>query len=270
MTGNVVDTSGFARISSFLLRDFPRDPYRIAYLRGGSREVLKLRLFEFTQMGYLIVYEHGIAGRSGHHLGVAPDAPDRRSLPLPDRRLLTFFESPRSSREIFAMPYPPELLAACREYRRELERLGLRKGFVASENQFLKIAKIGLALILFASIALVLPLGPQVPLFVLALIAAGGLLLLFFGVTARPSRKGREYLGWLAKRHTDHARLDRETWALKPPAKQLALVGICGLGVLDGTEADALAAVLGKRYADDSIYKAHEYMHSCASACHGV
>jgi hypothetical protein len=33
------------------------DPYRIAYLRGGAREILKLRLYELAQMGYLTVHE---------------------------------------------------------------------------------------------------------------------------------------------------------------------------------------------------------------------
>ena len=37
--------------------DYPVEPYEVAYLRGGSRELLKLRLFELMQKGYLIVIE---------------------------------------------------------------------------------------------------------------------------------------------------------------------------------------------------------------------
>ena len=33
------------------------DPYEVAYVRGGSRELPKLRLFELIQTGYLTVVE---------------------------------------------------------------------------------------------------------------------------------------------------------------------------------------------------------------------
>ena len=61
------------------------DPYEVAYLRGGAREVLKLRLFELMQTGYLVVAEKKRWFGTERWLTVALDAPSRRDLPNPDK-----------------------------------------------------------------------------------------------------------------------------------------------------------------------------------------
>src|SRR5215813_12395129 len=98
----------------------PVDPYEVAYLRGGSRELLKLRLFELMQKGCLIVIERRRWYGADRWLAVATDIQNREELPPADQRLLEFFGHRRTAQEIFNLAFPQELESACRRYRQEL------------------------------------------------------------------------------------------------------------------------------------------------------
>jgi hypothetical protein len=112
MTTRTIDDFPTTGRSTSLLLDHPIDRYRIAYLRGGARELLKLRLFELMQMGYLVVYENRRWYGTRQRMGVSPDSPDLQKLPAPDRALLDCFRTPRSEAQIRRMPMPPELRAS--------------------------------------------------------------------------------------------------------------------------------------------------------------
>ena len=223
------------------------DPYRIAYLRGGAREILKLRLYELAQMGYLTVREQKCWYGTIQWLAAAPDSPDWRELPLPDQNLLEFFETPRSVREIFTMPFPPELVDACRSYRQDLKRIGLLKGWISSDDQISKFLRVGFAGLLFLSLVLNFIMGAKAPIFWVAFVAV--FLLVFFSplVAYRPSRKGKRYLKWLLSKYRSYVNFNAETWDLTPPPKRLTLVSILGFGILADSPADAFASLFEKK-----------------------
>src|SRR5262245_19345090 len=81
------------------LSEYHVDPYEIAYLRGGSLEYLKLRLFELMQMGCLIAIEDKRGFGTNRRLALSPDFQNWSELTPPDQQLLTFFGTPRTSEE---------------------------------------------------------------------------------------------------------------------------------------------------------------------------
>src|SRR5262245_56754086 len=106
------------------------DPYELAYVRGGGREILKLRLCELMQRGYLIVIEKKGWFSTERWLAAAPDPPSRQDLPRPDQYFLDFFEMRRTAKEIYTLRFPPELESACRQYRQELWQRHMMTGWL--------------------------------------------------------------------------------------------------------------------------------------------
>src|SRR5262245_8096353 len=134
MASTLAEATGARRDGeSIPVTDYP-DPYELAYLRGGGREILKLRLFELMQMGYLIVIEKKGWFNTERWLAVAPDSPSRQDLPRPDQYFLDFFETRRTAKEIYTLRFPPELESACRQYRQELWQRDLLTGWLAPES----------------------------------------------------------------------------------------------------------------------------------------
>src|SRR5262245_46529666 len=140
MASSIANASVRASVAGTLSGSSPIDPYEIAYLRAGAREVLKLRLFELMQLGYLAVYLRSRTRKFGCYLGVNPDAKELSALPQSDQTLLASLVTPQPARQILNRTYPPELLAACDGYRRDLDRLGLldvREGVITTRMWFL-------------------------------------------------------------------------------------------------------------------------------------
>jgi uncharacterized protein (TIGR04222 family) len=111
------------------------DPYGIAYLRGGVQELLKLRLFELEQKGYLVVAEEKPWYGAKRWLVAAPDSPDWQNLPPLDQSLLALYRVRRSPKDIFKLEFPRELVDACRQYRQAFKESGLLTGRWGREDE---------------------------------------------------------------------------------------------------------------------------------------
>jgi uncharacterized protein (TIGR04222 family) len=233
-----------ALFSSASMGDHPIDPYRIAYLRGGAREVLNLRLFELMQMGYLIVQENRRWYGTPRRMRVAPDAPDLQKLPAPDRVLLDYFRTPRSEAQIRRMPMPPELLMACSSYQQELRRGGLLSGLISHGAFSSKFARPWLAALFVFILFMHAYTSQSFSLFLIAVACALVLGLVVPRLFYRPTSKGRQYLARLSAQYAPYAHFDHETWALTPPAKQAIILSIFGFGVLAESPADALGRMV--------------------------
>ena len=233
-----------ALFASASMGDHPIDPYRIAYLRGGAREVLNLRLFELMQMGYLVVHEYRCWYGTRRRMGVAPDAPDLQKLPAPDRALLDDFRSPRSEAQIRRMRMPPELLMACSSYQKDLRRDGLVSGSISRGAFSSKIAWPWIAALLVFTLFIGAYTSQNFSLFLIAVACALVLGLVVPRLFHRPTRKGRQYLARLSAQYAPYAHFDHETWALTPLAKQAILLSIFGFGVLAESPADALGSIV--------------------------
>src|SRR5215813_13931850 len=120
MTSTLTQVMDSNRDIGSSLAEYQVDPYEIAYLRGGSLEFLKLRLFELMQMGCLIV--------TNRRLALSPDFQNWSELTPPDQQLLTFFRTPRTSEETLDLEFPQELEDACGQYRQELRQRRMLSG----------------------------------------------------------------------------------------------------------------------------------------------
>lgn len=236
------------------LAEYDVDPYEIAYLRGGTRELLKLRLFELVQRGYLIVIEKRRWYGTKRCLAVAPDLQNWNEMTPPDQQLLTFFRTPRTSKEIFDPAFPQELEGACWQYRQELGQSGMLTGRLAPEDGIYEFFRIALG----GGIFLLWFIMTFVMYSVLLFAAAFGALFIFslilhFCFEYRPTQKGKRYLKELGGRFESLAKPDNATWANTSHTTQLIAVAVFGLGILAGTPFDALAEILGRQAARGGV-----------------
>src|SRR5262249_38248911 len=128
------------------------DPYEIAYLRGGSLEFLKLRLFELMQMGCLIVTEEKRWFGTKRWLALSPEFQNWNELTPPDQHLLTFFSTPRTSKETRNLAFPQEFEDACMQYRQDLKQRRLLSGRLAPEAGPYKFVNAAPVLIFFLAL----------------------------------------------------------------------------------------------------------------------
>src|SRR5262245_16124659 len=128
MTSTLTQVMDSNRDIGSSLAEYQVDPYEIAYLRGGSLEFLKLRLFELMQMGCLIVTEEKRWFGTKRWLALSSEFQNWNELTPPDQHLLTFFRTPRTSKETRDLAFPQELEDACRQYRQELKQRRMLSG----------------------------------------------------------------------------------------------------------------------------------------------
>jgi uncharacterized protein (TIGR04222 family) len=258
-----------ASITGTLSGSLPFDPYQIAYLRGGAREVLKLRLFELMQLGYLVVTEKKRLHGTERWLTVAPDAPSRQHLPNIDKHLLAYCETPRTATDILSLRFPTDLENACRNFRQELRQRGLLQGRLARESKtFRSISYAVVALFLLALFGgpIVTQTGPVALLAMIAFALANGLLESRLACNA--SVAGREHLRTLEAQYTPYAERDRAQWEQVPPVSQFAAVAVLGFGILQSGPFDAFASLLGTQVQGGVEYGV-ESGGGCDSGCGG-
>ncbi|MBI4908908.1 MAG: TIGR04222 domain-containing membrane protein [Acidobacteria bacterium] len=117
-----------------------QDPYRIAYLRGGKKELLNTLVVSLLNRGLL--------QQSGDHLK-APSNWRNLGIKEPgERALLEFCEASKDMREIHAM----SILSVSDQYEAELERLGLLPG---PAERDLRRSDSAIALLVVISVAVV-------------------------------------------------------------------------------------------------------------------
>ena len=102
------------------------DPYEIAYLRGGAREVTHVAIVELIQRGFLEVWNPSGIPDSSSSIRAAEKHPDTRHLNPLERIAFDFFARPRSGKEIFTIGgLPHELERHCADRRDTLLEQGL-------------------------------------------------------------------------------------------------------------------------------------------------
>jgi uncharacterized protein (TIGR04222 family) len=227
--------------------EFQLDPYELAYLRGGSRELLKLHLFELTQKGYLIVIEKKRWFRTDQWLAVAPDLPPAEELTETGQDLLTWFTEPQTAKDIFNHIFPEGLRADCLHYRTSLLQRGILTGWLAPESKISKyvwiVAVVGFILVIIESSALVL--SPDAPFaYFVALVLVALVQYWFFVI--RLTRSGKQYLKRLQNQF-DHLR-DQVRKARFGTSESTHLMAVAAFGthILAGSSYDAFDASLGQ------------------------
>src|SRR5262245_40769972 len=152
MTSTLTQVMDSNRDFGTSLAEHEVDPYEIAYLRGGSLEFLKLRLFELMQMGCLIVTEEKRWFGTKRWLALSPEFQNWNELTPPEQHLLTFFSTPRISKETRDLAFPQEFEDACNQYRQELKQRRLLSGRIAYEDRPYKFVNAALVLIFFLAL----------------------------------------------------------------------------------------------------------------------
>lgn len=95
------------------------DPYQIAYLRGGEREVTQLATFDLIQQGYLQV--------TGKLIEKASEPPDPMLLTALERQVFNWFDTPRAATAIADSSLPAKVKLHCTAYERWLQIEQLRR-----------------------------------------------------------------------------------------------------------------------------------------------
>lgn len=98
------------------------DPYRLAYLRGGANEALRVATAVLIEARHLMLLQNESSEKE-KQLVTAPDC-DAKSLPFPlERAVLRFFTTPRKPEEIFEQGGLKQQVDDL--YKEELEKAGL-------------------------------------------------------------------------------------------------------------------------------------------------
>jgi len=156
------------------------DPYQIAWLRGGAREVVRIAVLSLIDRQYLEVLETKLVRRA------ASGAKQPR--PGIERAIYTLAEDPAEAKDIYA---DASIQAVCTGYRRQLAQAGLMP-----DTDLLRKRR------LLYALALALVLGPAAAKMALAL-ARGHWNIGFLGIAAtianyilwRQYQQERTYLG---------------------------------------------------------------------------
>ena len=97
------------------------DPYRLAYLRGGANEALRVATAVLIEARHLMLLQNESSGEK--QLVTAPNC-DAKSLPFPlERAVLRFFTTPRKPEEMFEQGGLKRQVDDL--YKEELEKAGL-------------------------------------------------------------------------------------------------------------------------------------------------
>jgi uncharacterized protein (TIGR04222 family) len=220
-----------ANLSPLPLRSNP-DPYEVAFLRGGTNEVIRLAIFDLIQRGYLKHAEqHKWSGKTEQRISQAYKHPDPRHLSPIESKVFDFFSSPRIATDIFQTDsLSGEVEKLCLDYGL---RLDAEQVFCPDEvrSAAWRIGLQGTAVIVGLGgykLLVALSEGHHNVMFLIVLAVASVFLLVKICKPSRLSARGRDYL----------SRLQGSFERLKPKA------GIVGGGVPE-TALPLLVALFG-------------------------
>ena len=223
------------------------DPYEMAYMRGGSRELLKLRLLELVQAGYLVVVEKKRKSwfGTGRWLAAVEDLQSGKGLGVIDLELLGWFSRPLTVQEVFCHDFPEELKALCAQYRSGLLQHGMLSGWQGPEDTLSRIIGfVGLGIVLMGfAVAGVAQSGSYVFLSFAAVVVSGTFYERFIAYLLTKSGKRRLKAVGSKFRHLDSVGSEAHYGDFR--LSLLTTVSAFGLGVLAKTSFDAYASFLG-------------------------
>jgi hypothetical protein len=101
------------------------DPYEVAYLHGGGREVLRLQLLDLVQRGHLHLDQRRYNRPSTRHrIHFAANPSRQHTLTGPEVALCCWFALPKDDKEIRTFHLREPVASACARHRRQLEGCG--------------------------------------------------------------------------------------------------------------------------------------------------
>lgn len=199
------------------------DPYRIAYLRGGAAEALKVAAFALIDRGLLKV------STTNDELTSAPNAEELVRRPI-EKSVLALFRKPTDVTRLFENA---ELNTACKQYLQELTDARLLYGSGPQPHRFASVLSASGAIGGVAGIKLLLAIqrGKSNIMFLLILAAVG----IFFAWASMISRRSGLGLRFLKDQRTLFGRLQKQAQFIKPgggSADAVILAALFGLTAL--------------------------------------
>ncbi len=199
------------------------DPYRVAYLRGGAAEALKVAAFALIDRGLLKV------SNTNDHLTSAPNAEELVRGPI-EKSVLALFRKPTEVTRLFENA---ELNPACKQYLQELTEARLLYGSGPQPHRFSSVLAASGAIGGVAGIKLLLAIqrGKSNIMFLLILAAVG----IVFAWASMISRRSGLGLRFLKDQRTLFARLQKQAKYIKPgggSADAVILAALFGLTAL--------------------------------------
>jgi uncharacterized protein (TIGR04222 family) len=199
------------------------DPYRVAYLRGGAAEALKVAAFALIDRGLLNV------NTTNDQLTSVPNAEELVRRPI-EKSVLALFRKPTDVTRLFENA---ELNPACKQYLQELTESRLLYGSGPQPHRFSSVLAASGAIGGVAGIKLLLAIqrGKSNIIFLLILAAVG----IFFAWASMISRRSGLGLRFLKDQRTLFGRLQKQAKYIKPgggSADAVILAALFGLTAL--------------------------------------
>jgi uncharacterized protein (TIGR04222 family) len=199
------------------------DPYRIAYLRGGAAESLKVAAFALIDRGLLSV------DNKNDTLTAMPNAEEFVRRPI-EKSVLALFRKPTNVTKLFENA---ELNSACKQYLHELTEARLLYGGDPQPHRLSSVLVASGAIGGVAGIKLLLAIqrGKSNIMFLLIL-AAVGIVCVWISMISRRSGLGRRFL---EDQRTLFGRLQKQARYIKPgggSADAVILAALFGLTAL--------------------------------------
>ncbi len=242
------------------------DPYKIAYLRGGEKEVVRVAIFDMVQRGFLLVHNGKVEQ--------SPDAPSTRHLDGLQQLLFENISYPTSPDELTQTHrLLLEIQQFCKEFRRECvqERL-LISGVSRQLSRSLKYVGLILFLGLAAyKIGVALSRGRSNVLILIILTIVWSVWLVSVTTLPRLSVRGKDFLDRLSLAFSQIQQRIQHGEIVEGDPDYLFAVGLFGTAVLAGTSFAMLHDLFYHPMAIGSTFD-HIYMdsyNSCGSGCSG-
>lgn len=217
-----------------LEHDHPLDPYQLAYLRGGAREMTRLALFDMIGRGWFTLREESSVFTSDRFIQRAADAPPEVLLSSMEREIWRQLEQPILLSQLMSTHDLPGRLAPFGEvHERDLKKLG----FIPSDVQIMTsnralLASGAIIMLpgLYRSVAAWTQQEPAVLVYLFWAIAGAILLFALAGLPQRTSL-GERYLEFMRseyQRMRDHI----DTWGALANNHMLFIGAIFGAQAL--------------------------------------
>ncbi len=212
----------------------PADPYEIAYLRGGEREVMKAVIAGLDQRGYV-----RLDSDAGTTFQQAPDPPDAEKLRALERSVFDWFAQPRTTGEVHS-ELPGNLLSHCLPYEEKFQQEQLLTSDEAGDSAKLACPAGTAVIVVVGALRAWVGLASGMPIgFLLDMGLIGCIVLWECCEAPRLSDRGRRYLEglsrsltWLKRYPVSSTTTTFGKMLRQPIANQsdfLLLVGVFGL-----------------------------------------
>lgn len=254
-----------------LVPDVDPDPYQIAFLRGGTNEVLRLATFELFAKEALEEKKGRLRATTWE---LVPDKISPNTVSPFAWEASQHFTKPRSPTEIFRSGIASHFAGKIREWNDWIENEELR---ISREKQ-LKLNGVAILLagvfaaIGFIKIMVALSTNHNNVGFAIAMLIGGSIAILLTCLPRRFNARGRNYLSAIQTMHGQHRRVsnnakfltepvDPTTVSLAATSVPLMAMGLFGVAALQGSSFDGFRKTYLRSEANGG---------GCGASCGGV